>query len=392
MERGEGISLKAYLAGKLDEASTEDEVQGFEEAEMDGSGDEYEGQHDEELEEEHPAGYEDQEYHEENVDENEGDPHGKERLDVEGAQEIDQAEAGSDHLGHGPGDSNVASEERVTHEGTAAETVEDPAHKDEQGDADVVQGERSEAEELADVSMITAKGDEPLEKQADGAKESEETEPEPSTAWDVPNDASAVKDPSVAVEATTKDGESAEAVQREAALATAEAQKVALQASAENTSAAYEARSSRQPITPSGPLAHSMTNQPFRRSPSAPPTSLDVPVPTPNRLSILYADGKRRIVLDAAVVEHVQIHRKRGMIKVRIGGFKEAVHEKQVENLAKKTGEMNVAVPAGEEPQGDAPVEGQAEAATAQDGETEEEAEKPKSPVKGILVRCVHVC
>ena len=97
-------------------------------------------------------------------------------------------------------------------------------------------------------------------------------------------------------------------------------------------------------------------------------------------------------MLDAAVVEHVQIHRKRGMIKVRIGGFKEAVHEKQVENLAKKTGEMNVAVPAGEEPQGDAPVEGQAEAATAQDGETEEEAEKPKSPVKGILVRCVHVC
>jgi hypothetical protein len=126
--------------------------------------------------------------------------------------------------------------------------------------------------------------------------------------------------------------------------------------------------------------------------------ALDVPVPTPNRLSILYADGKRRIVLDAAVVEHVQIHRDfdHSTFPVNLHVLDNSGIEHnpslsiRVKNR-KKTGEMNVAVPAGEEPQGDAPVEGQAEAATAQDGETEEEAEKPKSPVKGILVRCVHV-
>lgn len=386
VERGEGISLKAYLAGKLDEASPEDEAQDYEEAEMEG--DEYEGQHAEELEDEHLEGYEDQGEHDENADENGGDPYDKERLDAESAQAIDQAEAGSDHLEVNSGGGEIAPEESATHEETAAETEEGHGQNEQHGDADVSQGGRPEEERLADVSMITVEGD-GAGKQLNGIGESVVAAPESATAGDVPS-ASATENPSAVEEAPTNDGDSAETDKNEAALASAEAQKVALQVSAENTSAAYEARSSRQPpITPSGPLAHSMTDQPFRRSPSAPPTSSDVPVPTPNRLSILYADGKRRIVLDAAVVEHVQIHRKRGMIKVRIGGFKDAVHEKQVENLAKKTGEMNVAVPAGEGQLADASVKGQDEAALAQDGEEGGETEKPKSPVKGILVRSV---
>ena len=365
--------------------SPEDEAQDHEEAEMEG--DEYEGQHDEEFEEEHLEGHDDQGEHDENADENGGDPYDKERLHDEKAQVIDQAEAGSDHLEVASGEDEVAPPEPDTHEKAAAETEKDLGQNDQHGDADVLQGGGQQEEEVADVSMITAEGDE-AGKQPNGTGESVVAASESATAGDVP-DASASENPS-AVEAPTDGGDSAETDKNEAALASAEAQKVALQTSAENTSAAYEARSSRHPpITSSGPLTPSMMDQPFRRSPSAPPTSSDVPVPTPNRLSILYADGKRRIVLDAAVVEHVQIHRKRGMIKVRIGGFKEAVHEKQVENLAKKTGEMNVAVSVGEGQQADAPVEGQDEATPAQDAEEEDETEKPKSPLKGILVRSV---
>lgn len=406
VERGEGISLKAYLAGKLDGDSLEDEARDDEEAEME-SGDDFEGQHDEEVEEEL---LEDHEDHENQEVESFGDPYDQERLDPAesgNAQAIDQAEAGHDRLeDEAPEGDDAESEGKdalevpAAPQETAVETEEDPGQKapDEatQGDADVSQSGQPEAAELADVSMMTAEGDGAVETQADGAvetevKQSDAAKPESPTAGGVPTDSAPENAPADAAEQAPTNGEdSAETVKEEGDRALAEAQKVALQASAQNTSAAYGARTSRQPaVKPSSPLSHSMTDRPFRRSPSAPPTSSDVPVPTPNRLSILYADGTRRIVLDAAIVEHVQIHRKRGMIKVRIGGFKQAVHEKQVESLAKKTGEMNVAVSAGEGVKGDAPPEGESSAVPAQEGEKADETEKPKSPVQGILVRYV---
>lgn len=363
---------------------------------MEGSENEDQEQHEDEVEEEFD------EEHEGHEAESAGDPYDKERLDTAetgDVQAIDETEGGGTVEGEAvAGDAEApdengddAAEEHVAQDDAAAEVAEDPAHQvaqEGQGDADTAQDGRPEEEELADVSMITAEGDGAVEAQG---KESDSAEAEPAASGDVPVDSASEKVCADAAQQAPANGEdSNQAVKEEGARALAEAQKVALQASAQNTSAAYGARSTRHPpVTPSGPLAYSMTDAPFRRSPSAPPTSCDVPVPTPNRLSILYADGTRRIVLDAAIVEHVQIHRKRGMIKVRIGGFKQAVHEKQVESLAKKTGEMNVAVPVGEGQKGDVAADGESEAIPAPDSDETSETEKPKSPVTGILVRHV---
>jgi hypothetical protein len=317
-------------------------------------------------------------YAEEQLDGEEGDGIESAQEDLGGQEE----EAGDEALAPG-GEQEQFDETAPVQESTAAETVEEDPEQEqvehrETETADVAQDEGHEEEELGDVSMITAEG-------GDNAGEQPEE-----AAGDVKADSAVSADETLtdAKGAQTQEepvaqAESAEGVDG----AVAKAQKVELKVSAENTTAAYGARSSRQaPVTPSGPLAHSLTDRPFRRSPSAPPTSCDVPVPTPNRLSILFADGTRRLVLDAAVVDSVQIHRRRGTIKVRIGGFKQAVHEKQVENLAKKTGEMNVAV-SGAEANAD-----EAKASEGHEQETTEEAGKPKSPVQGILVRFWTAC
>jgi 20S proteasome subunit alpha 6 len=366
---------------------------------MAGSENEDQDQHDEEVEEEFDDDHEGHEGHEA---ESAGDPYDKERLDTAetgDVQAIDETEGGDAVEGEAvegdaegaDGNGDDVAEEHVAEEDAAVEVEEDPTQQvaqEEEEDAEATQDGRPEEEDLADVSMITAEGDGAVETQVKG---SGSTEAEPAASGDIPVESALEKlSADAAQQAPTNGEDSNQTVKEEGARALAEAQKVALQASAQNTSAAYGARSTRHPpVTPSGPLAHSMTDGPFRRSPSAPPTSCDVPVPTPNRLSILYADGTRRIVLDAAIVEHVQIHRKRGMIKVRIGGFKQAVHEKQVESLAKKTGEMKVAVPAGEGQKGDVAGKSESEAIPAPDNDETSETEKPKSPVTGILVRHV---
>lgn len=373
VEPGEGISLKAYLAGKVNAEGHEEEVEVVEEAD-----DEVEG---EEQEEDDAENVDDAAYHEEQPEDAEEDGQGVEQSvqgDIGNADEEnhdEDAPAGEDEEHIGEAESAL--------EEIAAETVEeDPEQEHSQHNdtetADAVEGERQEQEELGDVSMITAEGEENGGEQPEEADGDAKAEPDASV--DVP--VTETQEPAPTQEEQVAQAESV----KDADGAVAKAQKVELKVSAENTSAAYGARSSRQaPVTPSGPLAHSLTDRPFRRSPSAPPTSCDVPVPTPNRLSILFADGTRRLVLDAAVVESVQIHRKRGMIKVRIGGFKQAVHEKQVESLAKKTGEMNVAV-SGTEAKTDEAEHG-SKAMEAHEQETAEETGKPKSPVKGILVR-----
>ncbi|KAI5452136.1 Proteasome subunit alpha type-6 [Naganishia albida] len=378
VEPGEGISLKAYFAGKVNSESHEDHVDEHEE-DVQGQGEE------QEVADALDA---------ENVDEAayiEEQPDGEEG---EGIESVVQENLGDDAEGSGeavpPGgeEEEHADETAPVQEDAAVETVEeDPeqeqAQHEEAGDAHVAPDEKRDEEELGDVSMITAEG---------GDKPSEQPEETTKVAKAdlVPSADGAPEDAQGATLSTEEAAPQAESVE-DVDGAVAKAQKVELKVSAENTSAAYGARSSRQPpVTPSGPLAHSLTDRPFRRSPSAPPTSCDVPVPTPNRLSILFADGTRRLVLDATVVESVQIHRRRGTIKVRIGGFKQAVHEKQVENLAKKTGEMNVAV-SGAESTGDAAqVEPGSKASEGHEQQTAEEAGKPKSPVQGILFEALN--
>lgn len=376
VEPGEGISLKAYLAGKVNAEGHAEDVE--EVGEADG---EVEGEEQEDDDAAVAENVDEAAYHEEQPEEAEEDGQGVEQS-VQGDIGNDGEENHDEDAPVGEEGEHVDEAEPALEE-TAAETVEEDLEEeqdqhDDTETADAVEGERQEQEELGDVSMITAEGEENGGEQPEEAAGDAKAEPDASV--DVPvtetQESAPTHEEHVAQAESVKDVDGA----------AAKAQKVELKVSAENTSAAYGARSSRQaPVTPSGPLAHSLTDRPFRRSPSAPPTSRDVPVPTPNRLSILFADGTRRLVLDAAVVESVQIHRKRGMIKVRIGGFKQAVHEKQVESLAKKTGEMNVAV-SGTEATTDEAEHG-SKAMEGRELETVEETGKPKSPVKGILVR-----
>lgn len=116
-------------------------------------------------------------------------------------------------------------------------------------------------------------------------------------------------------EASKKEEEEDSAADATASTAAAEAAKLAadLKASAENTSAAYGTRSA---TTKGKPHASEPKQRIFRRSPSLPPTSSDAPALPPNRLSILWGNGTRRLCLDAALVESVRIFRRRGYIQV----------------------------------------------------------------------------
>lgn len=109
------------------------------------------------------------------------------------------------------------------------------------------------------------------------------------------------------------------------------------------------AKQSRQkpsaPAAPREPANQRFADARFRRSPSLPATSSDTPRPESNRLSILYANGKRRICLDSAIVESVKIHRKKGSIQVILdaGAVKRKwEQDKQVEQIVKRIRETEV--------------------------------------------------
>lgn len=71
-------------------------------------------------------------------------------------------------------------------------------------------------------------------------------------------------------------------------------------------------------LVPREPSSLRYADARFRRSPSLPVTSSDTPRPDSNRLSILYANGKRRICFNSAIIESVKIHRKKGSIRVTL--------------------------------------------------------------------------
>lgn len=87
------------------------------------------------------------------------------------------------------------------------------------------------------------------------------------------------------------------------------------------------------------------TSSRWRRSPSLPATSCDTPRPEANRLSILYANGTRRICLNSAIVESVAINRKKGMIQVVLDTTavrRKWEEEQQVDHIAKRMKETEV--------------------------------------------------
>jgi hypothetical protein len=379
VERGDGISLTEYLAGKTEYEGDEEEHD-----QVEGNIDEEE-EDEEEHEEEAGAPADEDE-----LPENENEETQAVEGEVTEQDELDDtvAEDGNE------GAEGVAPEIDELQEEDAAETAEEDVGENQTQIIESTSGTQVEEEALADVSMMTAEGQ-------DAQEEVEGDEAQKSISKDATvTDATGAETGHEETETTevtdeTQKGQarqpkSSQVAESEVPKNTAEAEKGNLKVSAENVSAAYGARG-KPPMAPSGPLAHSLTSHPFRRSPSLPPTSSDVPVPAPNRLSILYADGTRRIVLDAPIVQAVQIHRRRGLIKVRIGGIKQAAHEKQVEHLAKKTEEMNVAVSGGESTKaaskGDDETVGREPVSEENDETVADEAGKPKSPMKGILVR-----
>ncbi|KAJ9122605.1 hypothetical protein QFC22_002034 [Naganishia vaughanmartiniae] len=382
VERGDGISLKEYLAGKT-EYDGDDEEQEQAEGDVDG--------------EERDEG-EDVDNTAVTVgdDELSGDDNQEDQAaEEEAAEENVILDAAVDENGNERAEGLVQEIDELEEE-SAAEAAEEDAVKSQTQMVESTSGTQLEEEALADVSMMTAEGEDvendPEGKDAQGSSVDEAAPTKKAANADNGHDVTeSAEAPAETSEGNAQQPKSSGATDSKVSKNTAEAEKGNLKVSAENVSAAYGARG-KPPMAPSGPLAHSLTSHPFRRSPSLPPTSSDVPVPAPNRLSILYADGTRRIVLDAPIVQAVQIHRRRGLIKVRIGGVKQAAHEKQVEHLAEKTKEMNVTVSDGDA--GKNISDGDDEAAKpepvseVENDETKADAAAaPKSPMKGILVR-----
>jgi len=164
------------------------------------------------------------------------------------------------------------------------------------------------------------------------------------------------------------------------------------------------------PYAPREPSSLRFADSRFRRSPSLPPTSSDTPRPESNRLSILYANGKRRICLNSAIVESVKIHRKNGSIQVVLDASavkRKWDQDQQVDQIAKRMKETEVVDKQEEEKTETQAKEGET-GDEVNDGEKKEaktdaelkkpveEAAKPEewSFTKGILVsgRLRHFC
>ncbi|KAJ9098721.1 hypothetical protein QFC21_004369 [Naganishia friedmannii] len=382
VERGDGISLHEYLAGK-----TEYDVGVEEQEEVEGNVDDEEQDGGEDVEETAVPEDEDELLEDENQE-------------AKAAEE--EAAEQNEHSGDAvaeDGDEPAESVQEIDElqEENAAEVAEEDAGESQTQIVESTSGTQIEEEALADVSMMTAEGEdgkEELDRDAAQGSTLEETAVTHTAGAETGHDVTETTEVTAETpEEQARQSKSFGVVDPEVPKNTAEAEEGNLKVSAENVSAAYGARG-KPSKAPSGPLAHSLTSHPFRRSPSLPPTSSDVPVPAPNRLSILYADGTRRIVLDAPIVQAVQIHRRRGLIKVRIGGTKQVVHEKQVEHLAKKTEEMNVAVTSGESSKGVIKGDDETakhEALSVENDDTKaDEAAKPKSPLKGILLEALN--
>jgi hypothetical protein len=156
------------------------------------------------------------------------------------------------------------------------------------------------------------------------------------------------------------------------------------------------------PYAPREPSSLRFADSRFRRSPSLPATSSDTPRPESNRLSILYANGKRRICLNSAIVESVNIHRKNGSIQVVLDASavkRKWDQDQQVDQIAKRMKETEVVDKQDEEKKETEAKEGET-GTEVQDGEKKEakteievkkpvnEAAKPEewSFTKGILV------
>ena len=356
---------------------------------------------DEGDEEEHDDGEEhEEEGHEQDDDEEEAG-----QGDDEGQEEFYEAQ------GEDTGETREA-EQDGHQEGASAETeVHDesgPADGDE-GDMSGVVEEEGHAEVEKPEDIGPAQPAEPAVKTAQIAEVSQAETTEQDVAMREPS-IPPQTEPESLIEA--KPDASAEKAVNEPAQTETETETSTVAAPAESASKPTEpvpeipagppsAKQSRQkssaPLAPREPSSHRLTDARFRRSPSLPATSSDTPRPESNRLSILYANGKRRICLDSAIVESVKIHRKKGSIQVILdaGAVKRKwEQDKQVDQIVKRIKETEVvdeAPPTGKEDKSSesgeqSKAEGEEVKSTDEDGAKELVKSEEWSLTKGILV------
>lgn len=327
--------------------------------------------------------------------------HAMETVDEDNAEEEqhdeDEDEADDDHEEQ----EQEAEEEDEEHGGEGDEEGQEEYYEAEGQDGGEAQGEqqdRDQADEQQKAEEVEAKDDSAAENQAEGDmsgvveeddddevnKPADESGVEPGEIAEIPLEAEepkeqdvTMRDPSVPPQvesdstAVVKDDTPAEkAVESTEAVSAApadppapapapvEAESSKPTEPAANTPAESSSRvpsptkkdrqkqSAVVPLAPREPSSHRIADARFRRSPSLPATSSDTPRPESNRLSILYANGKRRICLDSAIVESVKIHRKKGSIQVTLdaGAVKRKwEQDKQVEQIVKRIKETEVA-------------------------------------------------
>ncbi len=159
----------------------------------------------------------------------------------------------------------------------------------------------------------------------------------------------------------------------------------ALRESAKNATAAYASSRAVKPSTAAERKAVDAKAAAFRRSPSAPPTDPDTPIPAAGRLSILYENGTRRMCLDAAVVERVRIYRKKGVIQVLMRLSTPKVTEGNIDQISRQTEEMGVSE-SSKKSKSKGKGKGKADATSSPADENKEVSAPTWSLMRGLLV------
>jgi hypothetical protein len=338
VEDADGPSLKALHAMEtVDEDNAGEEQHDEDEEEADDNDDEEQEQEAEEEDEEH-GGEGDEEgqeeyYEAEGQDGGEAQGEEQDRDQADEQQKAEEVEAKDDSAAENQveGDmSGVVEEDDEDEENKPAdesgvepgEIAETPLDAEETKEQDVTMRDPSVPPQIESESTAEVKDDTPAEKAV------ESTESVSAAPADTPVSAPVEADSSKPTEPAADTP--AESSSRVPSPTKKDRQKQPVVA----------------PLAPREPSSHRIADARFRRSPSLPATSSDTPRPESNRLSILYANGKRRICLDSAIVESVKIHRKKGSIQVTLdaGAVKRKwEQDKQVEQIVKRIKETEVA-------------------------------------------------
>lgn len=336
VEDADGPSLKAlHTMETVDEDNAGEEQHDEDEEEADDNDDE-EQEQEQEAEEEDEAhdGEGDEEgreeyYEAEGEDGGEGQDEEQDRDQADEQQKADEVEAKDDSAAENQVEGDMSGvieeeeeEQKPADESEPGEIAETPLDAEETKEQDVTMRDPSVPPQVESEVTAEVKDDTPAEK----AVESTE-----------------------AVSAATADAPAPAPVEAESSKPTEPATDTPAESSSRvpsPTKKDHQKPPVVAPLAPREPSSHRIADARFRRSPSLPATSSDTPRPESNRLSILYANGKRRICLDSAIVESVKIHRKKGSIQVTLdaGAVKRKwEQDKQVEQIVKRIKETEVA-------------------------------------------------